>query len=291
MAPVPDAQQPKKRPPTPEPLPVAVVDNHTHIDYEDAAEISELLRRAAAVGVDRILQIGCSVAGAQRTIELIERYPSIAGGVALHPNEAGRLGETGGLEEAFRTISELAEHPRVVAIAETGLDYFRTDTASSKAMAAQAESFRWHIALAKKLGKPMQIHNRNADSDTLAILAAEGAPEKTVFHCFSATPDVAAECVDRGYYLSFAGNVTFKNAEALRDSLAVCPLDRILVETDAPYLTPTPHRGKPNSSYLIPHTVQVMADVLDESVRTVCEAIAANTNRVYGSWESFPSAA
>jgi TatD DNase family protein len=272
-------------PPAPEALPIPVVDNHAHLDMSrdgmDLPDLQEVIDAATAVGVPRMIQIGCDLPGARFTVEVIDRYSALLGGVAIHPNEAPRLHDLGELESARAEIELLASHPRVRVIGETGLDYFRT---GPEGVAAQQDSFRWHIDLAKRTGKVLQIHDRDAHEDVLRILAEEGAPDRTVLHCFSGDVAMARVCVERGYLLSFAGTVTFKNARDLRNSLAVTPLDSLLVETDAPFLTPEPHRGATNAPYLVPLTVRVMAGVLNVDVPSLCTAIAANSERVYGPW-------
>lgn len=272
-------------PTAPDPLPITVVDNHTHLDIardgEAPPDVAEAVAAAAAVGVDRLVQIGCDLPGARFTVDMVERHPAMLGGVALHPNEAPRLAAAGALGEAQDEIEVLAAHPRVRVIGETGLDYFRTGT---DGVAAQQDSFRWHIDLAKRTGKALQIHDRDAHDDVLRILDEEGAPSRTVLHCFSGDLTMARQCAERGYYLSFAGTVTFKNAKGLRDALSVTPLDRVLVETDAPYLTPAPWRGATNAPYLVPLTVRAMAGVLGVAVPTLCQAISDTSEAVYGPW-------
>jgi len=218
---------------------------------------------------------------ARFTVEVINRYAALLGGVALHPNEAPRLLERGEVDSARTEIELLAAHPRVRVVGETGLDYFRT---GPEGVAAQQDSFRWHIDLAKRTGKALQIHDRDAHEDVLRILAEEGAPERTVLHCFSGDISMARECIERGYFLSFSGTVTFKNARDLRNALAVTPMDHLLVETDAPFLTPAPHRGATNAPYLVPLTVRSMAGVLNVDVPSLCTAVAANSELVYGTW-------
>lgn len=277
-----------ERPPAPEPLPVPVVDNHTHVDIErDGVAMGAddgvhgVIAQARAVGVDRLVQIGCDLESARHTASVVDRHPEVLGGVALHPNEVPVLAAAGELEAALEEIDRLARGERIRVVGETGLDYFRT---GPDGLVAQQDSFRWHIDLAKRTGKALQIHDRDSHDDVLRILAEEGAPEKVVLHCFSGDVAMARECVDRGYYLSFSGTVTFKNARPLRNALAVTPLEQVLVETDAPYLTPAPHRGAPNAPYLTPVTVRLMADVLNVSVPSLCQAISDNSERVYGSW-------
>jgi TatD DNase family protein len=275
----------RRVPTPPDPLPVAVVDNHTHLDIardgEEPADVAEVVAAAAAVGVDRLVQIGCDLPGARFTAEVVDKHPEILGGVALHPNEAPRLAAAGTLDAAYREIEALAAHPRIRVVGETGLDYFRT---GADGVGVQQDSFRWHIALAKRLDKALQIHDRDAHDDVLRILDEEGAPERTVMHCFSGDVAFARACVDRGYLLSFAGTVTFKNARGLRDALSVTPLEQVLVETDAPYLAPAPWRGAPNAPYLVPLTVRLMAGVMGVAVPTLCAALSANSERVYGPW-------
>ena len=276
---------PGRVPQPPEPLPLPVVDNHTHLDIardgDEPPDVTAALAAAKAVGVDRVVQIGCDLPGARSTVDMVERHPSMLAGVAIHPNEAPRLAASGGLDAAYEEIEALAAHPRVRVVGETGLDYFRT---GPEGVGVQQDSFRWHIDLAKRTGKALQIHDRDAHDDVLRVLAEEGAPERTVMHCFSGDAQLARECVDRGYYLSFAGTVTFKNARELRDALAVTPLERVLVETDAPYLTPSPWRGATNAPYLVPLTVRAMAGVLGVAVPTLCEALSATSEAVYGPW-------
>ncbi|QIM21729.1 TatD family hydrolase [Phycicoccus sp. HDW14] len=266
---------------------MAVVDNHTHLDISregDEVSVDDLgpvLRAAAAVGVDRVVQVGCDLPGAEFAVAAAERYPAVLAGVALHPNEVPGLAAAGRLDQALARIEALTAHPRVRVVGETGLDFFRT---GPEGHAVQEESFRRHIDLAKRTGLALQVHDRDAHDDVLRVLADEGAPERTVMHCFSGDLEVARECVRRGYHLSFSGTVTFKSAKDLRDALAVTPLELLLVETDAPYLTPHPWRGASNSPMLVPLTVRVMASVLGVAVPTLCEALSANAERLYGPW-------
>ena len=272
----------RERPPAPEPLPHPVVDNHCHLDIADGdwLDTSTALAEAAAVGVPRIVQIGCDLPGARWAVTAAQQYDALVAGVALHPNEAPRHAAAGDLEEALAEIERLAQaHDKVRAIGETGLDHFRT---GEEGRGAQEESFRRHIDLAKRLDKTLVIHDRDAHADVVRILDEEGAPERWVMHCFSGDEAFARECLDRGAHLSFAGTVTFKNAAPLRNALAVTPLDRVLVETDAPYLTPMPYRGRPNASYLVPVTVRAMAEVRGEDLATLCAAIDVNTDAAFG---------
>ncbi|WP_369055257.1 TatD family hydrolase [Kineococcus terrestris] len=272
----------RSRPPAPEPLPVDVPDNHTHLDSEESdAVVAELLAAGAAVGVGRAVQIGCDLPAARWTVGALDRHPQLLGGVALHPNEVPQLVADGALDAALAEVRELARHPRVRVVGETGLDHFRTPP---EQWHLQEASFRAHIAMAKELGLALQVHDRDAHDDVLRVLAEEGAPERTVFHCFSGDAAVARVCADAGYYLSFAGTVTFKNAEPLREALRAAPRELVMVETDAPYLTPVPHRGRPNAGYLVPHTVRAMAAVLGADLEELCGQLAATTEAVYGPW-------
>lgn len=273
------------RPERPAALPLPVLDNHTHLDHENPAEVAELLEAARSVNVVGAVQIGCDVASSRRTVELVTEYPNLIGAVAIHPNVAPELAVAGELHAALDEIEKLVTSPGVKVVGETGLDYFRTDKDSDALMSAQQESFRWHIDLAKRHDKVLQIHCRDAMEDTLRVLDEEGAPEKTIFHCFSGDVKSAQECIDKGYYLSFAGNITFKTAQVLRDALEVSPIDRTLVETDAPYLTAMPFRGRPNASYLIPLTVQEMANVRDVSIDEVCVGLSQAATALYGDWQ------
>jgi TatD DNase family protein len=274
-----------ERPPAPAPLQVPVADSHCHLDIatsdDDRLEVDDALAMSAAVGVPRIVQIGCDLPGARWAVEIAQRYADIVAGVALHPNEAPRLAEAGTLDAALAEIDALAGDDAVRAVGETGMDFYRTPL---DGRAVQEASFRAHIEMAKKYGKALVIHDRDSHDDVLRILEDARPPDRVVFHCFSGDAAMAEHCVSRGWWLSFAGTVTFKNAQGLRDALAVTPLDRVLVETDAPFLTPTPYRGRPNASYLVPHTVRAMAEVLDVGEETLCTAIGDNTEAAFGPW-------
>jgi TatD DNase family protein len=275
----------RTRPPAPDPLPHPVVDNHCHLDIADGDWLStdDALAAAAAVGVPRIVQIGCDLPGARWAVEAAAAHGALVAGVALHPNEAPRLAAEGRLEEALAEIERLATaHDKVRAVGETGLDHFRT---GEDGRAAQEQSFRAHIAMAKRLDKTLVIHDRDAHDDVLRVVDEEGPPERWVMHCFSGDDRFARACLDRGAYLSFAGTVTFKNAQPLRNALVVTPRDRLLVETDAPFLTPAPYRGRPNASYLVPHTMRAMAEVRGDDLEALCRAVDGNTEAAFGgSW-------
>lgn len=326
-------------PPDPEPLPVPVVDNHTHLDSiahvlpgdTPAPTVADHLARAAAVGVDRLVQVGCDLPAARWTGALLRGdqaiwgreqadparaeartsqdhlvgraggpgVASVLGAVAIHPNEAvlhGGVREVGpdGLEpdprphhdvpldDAVAEIAAIARaNDRVRAIGETGMDLFRT---GPRGEAVQREAFRAHVALAKELGLALQIHDRDAHAQVLDVLARDGAPERTVFHCYSGDAAMARFCAEQGWYLSFAGPVTFRANDELRAALRAVPLEQVLVETDAPYLTPHPYRGRPNAPYVLPTTVRTVAEVVDLPLADVCERLAATSVAVYGPW-------
>lgn len=280
-----DGRRDVSYPPVPEPLGIPVYDNHTHLEIEDGEtglSLDEQLERALAVGVHGVVQAGGDVDSSRWSAWAARSHSRVLAAVAIHPNEAPVYAQAGELDAAIAVIDELAAEPRVRAIGETGLDFFRTE---ADGIPAQIRSFEAHIALAKKHGIAMQIHDRDAHEAVLETLERVGAPEKTVFHCFSGDADMARIAADRGYYLSFAGNVTFKNAQNLRDALAVTPVDRILVETDAPFLTPAPYRGRPNAPYLIPVTLRFLAAELSMDADELAARVAANTLEVYGAFE------
>ncbi|MEH3034250.1 MAG: TatD family hydrolase [Aeromicrobium erythreum] len=270
-------------PDAPEPLPAPVVDNHCHLDHRIKGglliDVDDALDRAAAVNVRRIVQVGCDLEGSRWAVRTASEQPAVVAAVALHPNEAPRLEAEGTLDAALAEIDALARSEHVRAVGETGLDYFRT---GEDGRAAQHRSFREHVRIAHRHERTLVIHDRDAHDDVLAVLDDEGVPDRTVMHCFSGDADVARACLDRGAYLSFSGTVTFKNADPLREALAITPIERILVETDAPFLTPTPHRGKPNASFLVPLTVRFMAEFRGIAVDELCHAIDENTDRAFG---------
>lgn len=325
-------------PPDPEPLPTPVVDNHTHLESvltetdgvgwrsrtrRDAApdagvaddgevaapddvvglppdrDVGTHLARAAAVGVTRVIQIGCDLPAARWTDAAVRAHPALLGGVAIHPNDAvlhagiREIAPDGleprpaehhaiPLDEAMAEVAAIAAaNERIRVIGETGLDHFR---AGERGRALQREAFRAHIALAKELDLVLQIHDRDAHDDVLAVLAADGAPERTVLHCFSGDAAMARHCVEQGWYLSFAGSVTFGSASDLRAALREVPLDRLLLETDAPYLAPHPFRGRPNAPYLVAATARAVAAELGIGVGVLCSATSRTAERLYGQW-------
>jgi TatD DNase family protein len=270
--------------PLPEPLPVPVADAHAHIeivtnDAPNSDAVRKVLDEAKSVGVDRIVQVGYSAEQSEWCAALADLYPGrVLAAVALHPNEAPVVED---LAADMAIIERLAHMPRVRAIGETGLDYFRTPP---ELRGVQQDSFKWHIELAKKTNKALVIHDRDSHDDVLSVLLEVGAPEKTVFHCFSGDVEMAKTCIERGYILSFAGTMTFKNAPALREAVKLVPHDQLLVETDSPFLAPTPHRGMQNTPAQIPTIVRAMAAERGEDLAQLCDALSKNTERVFGTF-------
>lgn len=271
-------------PEMPQALEVEVMDSHCHLDIDNSLSVMQALAKAKSVGVCGIMQVGCDVASSQWAVNTAQAHQQVLASVAIHPNEAPeiemKLGRSA-LIAAIDEIGQLATASRVRAIGETGLDFYRTDEAG---LAAQEFSFREHIRIANKLNKPVMVHDRDAHDAVLKVLIEEEA-KAVVFHCYSADAAFAKKIVPFGWYLSFAGTVTFKNAPNLREALKVTPQDQILVETDAPFLTPAPYRGKPNASYLIPITLRFMANELGKEVNELALAINKNFTRVFGSFE------
>lgn len=262
-------------------LPRPVVDTHCHMDVaydRDHAlpTVTQALAAAAAVGVTHVIQVGCDVASSKWAVDVASRYDNVWAAVALHPNDAARDSD---LAASLAVIADLAQHPAVRAVGETGLDYFRTPKDRA---AAQHESFRAHIDMCRATGKALVIHDRDAHDDVIGTLLDYGAPDTVVFHCFSGDVDMARVCASHGWYMSFGGVVTFSNAQPLRDALVVVPDELLLVETDAPFLTPVPHRGQPNSSAHMPLTVRAIATVRDVALATLCDQLFSNAARVFG---------
>jgi TatD DNase family protein len=262
-------------PPIPEPLPVAAVDAHTHLDAcgaSNAAEVRAMVDRAADAGVTRVVTVADDIAAARWAVEASTWDDRVFAAVALHPTR------TKDFDDADqRTLENLAQDPRVVAVGETGLDYY-WDYAPPQ---AQQDAFRWHIDLAKRVGKPLMIHDRDAHEDILRILREEGAPSTVVFHCFSGDADFARACVAQGYVLSFAGTATFRNAKGLREAARTVPAEQMLVETDAPFLTPHPFRGRPNEPYCVNYTLRDVADLRDMEVAALARQTTATAERTF----------
>ena len=272
-----ERSEPKtRRIPLPDPLPVPIVDAHTHLDAcgaKDAADVTAMLDRAASVGVGRVVTVADDLAAARWAAAAATWDERVYAAVAVHPTRTAAFTDADRAE-----VEELARGPRVVAVGETGLDYYWDYSPP----AAQQEAFRWHIDLAKRLGKPLMIHDRDAHEDIFRILAEEGAPATVVFHCFSGDEDFARRCVAEGYVLSFAGTVTFRNARALRNAAVHVPVYQLLVETDAPFLTPHPHRGKINEPAGAVYTINDLAQLRGQDVAELGAAVTANAERIFG---------
>ena len=274
----------REQAPLPEALPVPTVDAHAHIEIvtneaPDSDAVRQVLDDAKSVNVDRIVQVGYSAEQSQWCVDMANAFPGrVLAAVALHPNEAPVVED---LEADWAIIEKLAQEPRVRAIGETGLEYFRTPPELRK---RQQDSFKWHIDLAKRTNKTLVIHDRDSHDDVLSVLLEVGAPEKTVFHCFSGDVEMAKTCIERGYILSFAGTMTFKNAPALREAVKLVPRDQLLVETDSPFLAPMPHRGALNTPAQIANIVRAMAAERNEDVAELATALSDNAERIFGSF-------
>ncbi len=274
-------------PAAPEPLEVAIYDNHSHLDFvfdEDLGAMpwNENLDIAQSVGIKGVVQVGVTLESSKWSAELATKDARVLAAVALHPNEAPLYENLENLNAAIAEIEQLATQPRVRAIGETGLDFFRTEGQNS--IALQQHSFEEHIRIAKENNIALMIHDRDAHDEVVATLKRVGAPDKVIFHCYSGQTDLAQICIDNGWYMSFAGNITIKRNQHLRDSLAMAPKELILIETDAPFLAPEPYRGRPNAPYLVPVTARFMADVRGEDLNELCAQLALNTEAVYGDW-------
>jgi TatD DNase family protein len=279
-------------PPSPEPLPSPALDSHTHLDivlgerpagdehgeWASDDDVDAEIAAAVAVNVPRLVQVGVDVPSSRWSAALAERHPNVLAAVALHPNEAGAGKAT---DDALAEIDRLAAAPRVRAVGETGLDRYRT---GPEGWAAQEASFRAHIGMAKDHGVALVVHDRDAHEEILRVLDDEGAPEHVVMHCFSGDAGFARACLERGWVLSFAGTLTFGNAGNLREAAALAPVEQLLVETDAPFLTPVPHRGRPNGSRLVPHTVRALAEVTGTELTELCARLTGTAERVFGTW-------
>lgn len=275
------ARKRRRREPPPDPTPLpGLIDAHTHLAAcggRDPEAVREILDHAERVGVTTVITVADDIVDARWAVDAARWDDRAYAAVALHPTHAADL------DDAVKTeLEQMLADPRVVAVGETGLDYYwpgRSESAADPAV--QAEAFRWHIDLAKRIDKPLMIHNREADRDLLDILAAEGAPDTVIMHCFSGDLNVARECIDRGYLLSFAGTVSFSNAEELRAAARLVPDEQMLVETDAPFLTPHPYRGQPNQSYCLPYTARTLAAARGIDDEEMARILGENARRAY----------
>ncbi|WBL18961.1 TatD family hydrolase [Citricoccus sp. NR2] len=274
-------------PPAPQPLVGPIIDNHTHLDFRDGlveVNVHQAMDAAEQVGVIGAIQVGCNLEAARFTVEAVEAEHRLLGAVAIHPNDAARMAQRGELDDALDEIFTLANHPRIRAVGETGLDYFRT---GPDGIDAQKYSFRRHLDMAVRLDKALQIHDRDAHDDVVEILdQADQLPRHVVFHCFSGDASLARICNDRGWMMSFAGPVSFKANDALREAARIARPELMLVETDAPFLTPHPYRGRPNAPYLTPLTLRTLASVRGISEEAMAQTVLENTLRVYGAFDA-----
>ncbi|MCZ8377699.1 TatD family hydrolase [Mycobacterium sp. CPCC 205372] len=269
----------REAPPPPEPL-TPLIDAHTHLDAcgaQDADDVRAIVDRAEAVGVQTVVTIADDLASARWATRAAEWDPRVYAAVALHPTRANAL-----TDDARAELERLAAHPRVVSVGETGMDlYWPGRLEGCATPAEQREAFAWHIDLAKRIGKPLMIHNRDADAEVLDVLRAEGAPDTVIFHCFSSDAAMARACVDAGWLISLSGTVSFRNAHALREAVPLIPAEQLLIETDAPFLTPHPFRGAPNEPYCLPYTVRALAEVVGRPAEQLAGETTANARRAY----------
>jgi TatD DNase family protein len=274
-------------PELPEPLLVGTYDNHTHLEIADGdqpMEYQDHMSLAGQVGILGAVQVGVTLESSKWCAEVAAKDSRLLAAVAIHPNEAAKYESRQALDNDIEGIASLAGEPRVRAIGETGLDFFRTE--DTQGIEFQQYSFERHIDIAKQHNLALQIHDRDAHDKVVETLLRVGAPDKVVFHCYSGDLELAKICTDNGWYTSFAGNITIKRNQHLRDSLKAMPKTKILVETDAPFLTPEPLRGRPNAPYLVPITVRFMAQQLEMDANELSGQIARNTIEVYGSWDN-----
>jgi TatD DNase family protein len=270
----------RAHPPPPEPLPADALDAHCHLDLLDQP-VGEVLAAARAARITRVVTVGVDVPTSQWSARCAAEAKGVYAAVAVHPNETAKVASTPAQRDAvLAEIAALAALPQVRAVGETGLDYYWDDAPPP----LQQEWFRAHIEIAKQANKPLMIHDRDAHDDILRILDDDGPPERVVFHCFSGDAAMAKRCADAGYVMSFAGTVTFRNAPGLREAAAAAPASLILAETDSPYLTPMPYRGRPNTPAMVARTVRCLAEVRQISVADMCALITATGERMFGPW-------
>ncbi len=277
--------RPQHYPELPEPLEVGTYDNHTHLEIADGDSpltVEQHLDLMNQVGMLGAVQVGVTLESSHWSAKVASENPMLLAAVALHPNEAPLYQNQNALDQAIAEIADLARQPRVRAVGETGLDYFRTT--GEQELKLQLHSFESHIEIAKSNDIALQIHDREAHEDVVKTLKRVGSPEKVVLHCFSGDVGLVEIAKNNGWFISFAGNITFKKNQYLRDALLAADIRQVLIETDAPFLTPEPLRGRPNAPYLVPHTLRYMAQLLEVEVNKLAEQINRNTENAYGSW-------
>lgn len=277
--------RPQHYPELPEPLEVGTYDNHTHLEIADGDSpltVEQQLALMNQVGMLGAVQVGVTLESSHWSAKVASENPMLLAAVALHPNEAPLYQNQNALDQAIAEIADLARQPRVRAVGETGLDYFRTT--GEQELKLQLHSFENHIEIAKSNDIALQIHDREAHEDVVKTLKRVGSPEKVVLHCFSGDVGLVEIAKNNGWFISFAGNITFKKNQYLRDALLAADIRQVLIETDAPFLTPEPLRGRPNAPYLVPHTLRYMAQLLEVDVNKLAEQINRNTENAYGSW-------
>ena len=272
--------------PLPEPLNLTCVDSHAHLEIVTNSSptdpaVAKVLQESASVGIDRVVQVGYSAEQSEWSVQLANYFNNqVLATVALHPNEAPIVDD---LERDLAVIEELATQERVRGIGETGLDFFRTPPELRE---KQKYSFRRHIDIAKRNKKALVIHDRDSHRDVLDVLKEEGAPETTIFHCFSGDDEMAKECIKAGYILSFAGTLTFKNAPELREALKLVPAEQLLAETDSPFLAPAPYRGHLNTPAQVVRTIRFMAQIRGDDLDQLTWQLSENAERCFGSFTS-----
>jgi TatD DNase family protein len=266
-------------PTPPEPLPRPALDSHTHLDMMQLP-VPEVMAAARAAGIARVVTVGTTLESSRWSLRRADQNEGVYAAVAIHPNDTEGVAEAALADAVLAEIGALAARPRVVAVGETGLDYYRGHAAPD----VQRWWFREHIKIAKRTGKALMIHDREAHADVLRILEEEGPPPQVVFHCFSGDVPMVKQCAEAGYVMSFAGNVTFANAQPLRDAAAAAPPDLLLAETDAPFLTPVPNRGRPNAPAQVAYTLRCLAEVQGLDLAGFCDTVTATAARTFGPW-------
>jgi len=253
-------------------MPVPYIDTHCHLDHHFDLSAAEQVSRARDAGVTTMITVGTDMASSLQALETARRFDGVHAAVGIHPNDAMEA-----TPRVLEVIEGLAADPACVAVGETGLDYYRDHTTPAQ----QDASFRAHIDIAKRTDRTLVIHCRDAWAEVLQVLDEEGPPDRVVLHCFSGDVGVVEICSDRGYFASFAGNVTFNNAGALREAAAAVPRHLLLTETDSPYLTPHPHRGRANDPSYVALTLRTLSELHGLAEQELADVIVANAARAF----------